>query len=31
MEATPLVEVAPGHRSACLRTAELELAGRAPA
>ncbi|MDE0220888.1 MAG: ABC transporter ATP-binding protein [Spirochaetaceae bacterium] len=31
MEATPLVEVAPGHRSACLRTGELELAGRTPA
>ena len=31
VEPTPLMEVAPGHRSSCLRTGELELAGRAPA
>jgi oligopeptide/dipeptide ABC transporter ATP-binding protein len=31
MEPTPLVEVAPGHRSSCLRTAELKLQGRTPA
>ncbi len=28
VEPTPLMEVAPGHRSSCLRTAELELQGR---